>query len=311
MRGWFDRSSTTTSRTLLPIGLDFGTAHLKLVQMRGRTTADGREAAELAAAATVPTPVAAHREAAALETFFRETVGPLIERAGFVGRRVALALPAAHTFASQLRLAATASEQDVRHAVRCHAQDWLPFPAGRATIRHADAGEVYEHGQPRREVLALAIRREVVERLLAAASAANLDVVSITPEPFALLAALAADDHPVLSTAPARLLIDLGHAGSRVYAGSGRELMFARVLHASPRELAGELRRCRQYLDATFPGRPIEEVVFTGGGAGDRAFCRTLAEAIGLPARRAKPKAALAAGLSLASAESAAALTAA
>jgi Tfp pilus assembly PilM family ATPase len=297
MFGWFDRSA---SKGILPIGLDVGAAQVKAVQLRQTE----RREAELVAATAGPGAGTAHAAGvAALDGYFRETVRPLLDRGGFSGRRVVMALPSAHTHATRLRLPAFPDESTVRETIQQHAADWLPFPARRALIRHIDAGEVYDgDGGARREVLALAIRRDIVERYLDAAGAARLEVTSVVPDPLALLCALEGSDG-----APVRMVIDLGHAAARAYVAEGRRLIFARIPAAAAgggaAHLAAQLRFCRAYVDATFPARAVQEVVFTGGRAHDRGLCRTLAEAIGLPARLAKPKAALAAGLSLAAAE--------
>ncbi len=50
-------------------------------------------------------------------------------------------------------------------------------------------------------------------------------------------------------------------------------------------QLAGELTRCRQYHDATFASKPIERLVFFGGGAADQGLCREVAKRVGVAAQ--------------------------
>jgi Tfp pilus assembly PilM family ATPase len=306
MLGWMNRS---TNR-VLPIGLDFGTAQLKVIQFR-RT---GERAFEQVAAVSIKTGISNAPSARDLGRFFRDSLRPLLDQAGFLGKRAVLALPAAHMHVTRLRVRAWCDESVCREIVHHHALDWLPFPPSHGLIRRIDAGEVYDGHEPSREIILLAMHRELVERYLDAAASARLEVALVMAEPLALLCALAAED--TLGT-PARLVIDFGHHGARIYAGKGRRLLFARILHAGmPRtHLPTELRRCRQYIDHTFPAHPLEELVFTGGGARDVELCRKLAEAVGLPARLAEPQMpgthtdwTLASGLSLSAARASDAL---
>lgn len=50
-----------------------------------------------------------------------------------------------------------------------------------------------------------------------------------------------------------------------------------------------ELRLCLRYHTRLFSDTPIEQLIFTGGGAHDPAQCRAIAEATGLPARIGDP----------------------
>lgn len=300
MLGWMNRSTNQ----VLPIGIDFGTAQLKAIQFR-RTD---ERAFERVAAVSIKTGVSTTPSACDIARFFRETLRPLLDRAGFIGRRAVLALPAAQMHVSRMRVPAWCDQSARRELIQGHALDWLPFPPHQALIRQIDAGEVYDGHEPTREIIVLAIQRELVERYLDGALSARLEISLVMAEPLALLCALGA--HDTLST-PARLLIDLGRRSARVYAGEGRRLLFARTLHPgiARSRLPTEIRRCRQYVDLTFPAHPLEELVFTGGGTRDVDLCRKLAEAVELPARIARAQIpgrhtdwTLAAGLSLSAA---------
>ena len=235
MFGLFDRSA---SRSILPIGLDLGTVHLKAVQMaQPRRRRDGRGAGGGDRADARRRPPRSRGDAGRV---LRETVAPLIHRAGFHGRRVALALPAAHTFASRLRLSASAGEADMRHAVRCHAQDFLPFPASRATVRHVDAGEVYEHGQVCREVLALAMRK-LLDQLIAAASGAGSTSSPLRRSRWRCWPHC----RPKITRCSARRRPGCWSTSATpppACTRGGRELMFARVLGSGRSSYAAELR---------------------------------------------------------------------
>jgi Tfp pilus assembly PilM family ATPase len=113
----------------------------------------------------------------------------------------------------------------------------------------------------------LAVRRPVVDAYVAAAAGAGLQVVNVTAEPEALLAslALAGPDSRTM-----RLVVDLGLGSTRIYAGIGRRLMFARQLKTGGRHLeravsealgvgAGESCALRSQLPPLDRGEPVSD----------------------------------------------------
>lgn len=211
------------------IGLDFGGRVLKAVQVcRG----DG--GLEVAAAAALAVPVGVWEDMAAMTAFFRGPVRRLLASGGFRGRRVVIALPAREMHACSTRrgeLGGGAASADTGDDVTAR---WLPFPSAHAVLRHVEAGDVYADGSLRREVVTLAVRREVVDRCLRAAASANLQVVAVAAEPDALLRALSHAYGPEAQVM--RLVVDLGYEGARIYAGIRRRLMFARCVGYGSRQ---------------------------------------------------------------------------
>lgn len=236
-----------TAQASAPIGIDCGSRLIKAVQVL-----PGKGGFSVGAAASAAVPETALNEAAELARFFRGTVRPMLSSGGFGGRRVALAVPVHCMHLASFRrtrseFAAGAWEYEPSDAA---IRGWLPFPESHALIRNIDAGEVYHEDGPRREVVSLAVRRDVVARYTAAAAAAGLEVTGVASEPEALLAALA------LSGADSRLMrlvVDLGLSGTRVYAAIGRQLLFARRLRTS--------------------GAHLEHAVATSLGVGREASC--------------------------------------
>jgi Tfp pilus assembly PilM family ATPase len=204
------------------IGLDFGSRVLKAVQV-----AQGERGVEVTAAASLGVPEGA-RDRAGMREFFRGPVRRLLASGGFQGRRVALALPAREMHASASRRGEFGGGGGADAVSDDEAGRWLPFPSAHALLRHIEAGDVYEGGQLRREVVTLAVRRAVVDGIVDSASAANLLVQSVVAEPEALLHTLSHASSP--DARAMRLIVDLGYEGTRIYAGIGRRLMFARTL---------------------------------------------------------------------------------
>ena len=210
-----------------PIGIDCGCRLLKAVQLRPEGGTLG-----VVASAAAPVPDRVWDDAAALAQFFRRDVRALLASNGFRGRHVALALPAHHMHAASVRKEhqpETIPDETWEDA----SPQWLPFHASEAVVRDVDAGEVYDGGARRREVVTIAVRRPVVDAYVAAAAEARLQVVGVAAEPEALLAALATGP----DSRTMRLVVDLGFSSTRVYAGIGRRLMFARRLGTGGRHL--------------------------------------------------------------------------
>jgi type IV pilus assembly protein PilM len=209
-----------------PIGIDCGSRLFKAVQLRR----EGNGYA-LVAAASAPVPGPAWEDAGALAAFFRRDVRRLLASNAFRGRQAVLALPAHHMHATSVR----ERPDDVTAGQGPEpAPEWLPFHASEAVVRRVEAGDVYDAAGRRREVVTLAVHRPVIDGYVAAATAAGLEVVGVTAEPEALLAALALSgaDSRVM-----RLVVDLGLSCTRVYAGIGRRLLFARRLRTAGRDL--------------------------------------------------------------------------
>lgn len=273
--------------------MDLGSSQVKLAQVHRSAQSRPGEAEVMATAshAAAPPP----HDAAALTRYFREVVRPLLDRGGFRGRRVALALPAAQTHITRRRI--PFDRHDVSSELAASATEWLGFPAEQALIRHVTAGAVYEHGSRMREVVAFAVRRCTVDRYLGAANAAKIDVEAVMAEPSAILATLA--EWPA-ATRPSgiRLIIDLGRASTRVYVAEGSHLLFARTFPRLPAHrirngdvapndpiahLIRELHSCRHYYDSAFATRSIGDVLLIGGGAADTTVRRAVVEALELP----------------------------
>ena len=223
MRSLFRKMAGATEA---PIGIDCGSRLLKAVQLR-----PAGSGFEVVAASAAPVAEGVWDDPAALARYFRRDVRRVLDAGGFRGRQVALALPSHRTHVASVR---KDHANGAGEGAWEPSPEWLPFHESEALVRNIEAGDVYEGGVRRREVVTLAVRRNVVEGYVAAAAEAGLQPVGVTAEPEALLAALS------LSGADSRLMrlvVDLGMGSTRVYAGVGRRLMFARQLKTGGRHL--------------------------------------------------------------------------
>jgi Tfp pilus assembly PilM family ATPase len=308
---WFNQKSPT-------IGIDVGRSSIKLAQI-----AMDEQTPRLAASASIEVPAAQRATSAGPIEVFQQSIDDALSRNAFRGRRVVLGLPATYVHIDRLRLAATLGENEIHKAVGYESVDRLPFHPSRAMLRHHVAGQVYENDEQRHEVIVMAVRSDVTERLLSAAAKAKLDVVGIRPEPMALADAFGRDGGE-----RGRAIVDIGHGSTRLYVACGAKIQFARSIgigwqHVSPRtessddactegsgdgstaavavasatkaainveavrRLARELSLSLHYHQETFPASTVSELVFVGGASLHRRTCQQIAAAVGLPARPA------------------------
>jgi type IV pilus assembly protein PilM len=121
--------------------------------------------------------------AEALKAFFAEH--------GF-SNRVRLGIANQRIVVRTLDLPLLEDEKALAAAVKIQAPDHIPMPMDEAVIDWQSLGTVQNaNGQPRTRVVVVAVRREMVERLVAAASEAGLKVEGIDLSAFGMVRALA------------------------------------------------------------------------------------------------------------------------
>jgi type IV pilus assembly protein PilM len=225
-----------------PIGVDFGSASLKLAQLDGAGDGTGDGAALLAFAEREVPPDIANDPAARLQ-FFAKEIPQLLSRGSFRGRRAVLGLPAAVTCLERVRIPLL-DEAGFRQAIEYEAALRLPFIPAQALIRHIVAGEVYEGDERRSEVIVMATRRKLIDELLAIASRAQLEVVGFNAEPIAIATCVAARGGATpaaadksATTAAAVMIVDIGNSGSRIYIVVDGQIRFARAVNVGAAEL--------------------------------------------------------------------------
>jgi Tfp pilus assembly PilM family ATPase len=210
---WFNSKGPT-------IGIDVGRSAIKLAQV-----GDDDGAPRLVASASIEVPPAQRATSAGPLEVFQQTIDDVLASNDFRGRRVIIGLPATYVHIDRLRLSPMLSEDELRQAVTWESADKLPFHPSRGMLRHLVAGVVYEHDEQRNEVILLAVRQDVTDRLLAAAAKAKLDVVGLRPEPMALAEVFGRAD-----AERNRAVVDIGHGSTRLYVMRGAKLEFARSI---------------------------------------------------------------------------------
>ena len=205
-----------------PIGIDFGSDHLRLAQVQY----DGSDH-KLFAAASTDVPSYAQGDFDSRLDFFSEAIRELMQRGHFKGRRVVLSLPASLMYLLHLKLPKM-DEARMKNAVRTFSKGKLPIEPEGALIRHIVTGDI-DNGH-HQEVIVLAAPREAIDKYLAVCSRAKLDVAGMTVEPMALVDCFGHVHRRKIDADIVSMYIDLGAGATRVTIARGTQILFARSL---------------------------------------------------------------------------------
>lgn len=310
----------------LPIGVDPGTAVVKMAQVR---RVDGR--LELVAVATAEVPQDFRRDPSKRLAFLSGRLHRPLREAGFKGRKCVLSLPAAETFVHHVKTAKLPAHE-LGLALQCELEGKLPCPPAEAVIRHVIAGEILLQSRSGLEVIVMGAPRKTVKAYLEMARRNKLEVTGLSPEPCAILQCFGRLFRRTGDAQRATLFVDVGQTCTQVVIAHGARLVFARNLligvarldesaaratglaaeqvraarekgggpsaeadrayQAVGHALAGlgrEITLCLRYYESVFPGRCVERAVFLGGLALDRRLCQRLAQQLNLPAQIGDP----------------------
>lgn len=207
-----------------PIGVDFGTDTLKIAQV---AQVNGEWRLEAAASADVPSHV--RQDVHARMHFFAEAIRDLIAQSGFVGRSVALSLPAASMFIQHLRLPKM-DDEAMKKALPWEARGKLPIDPSHAILRHQIAGSIFQDQEEKNEVILMAAPRELVNQFLAAAAKARLEVVGMSVESQAVVDCFSHIYRRKTDAEVTNCFVDIGCASTRVFVARGTHVLFARTI---------------------------------------------------------------------------------
>ena len=314
---------------MTPIGIDMGTASVKLVQLRR-----SEDTLDLCAATCIDIPGPRQADPRERLEFISDRLRSVVGSSSFKGRKCVLSLPAAITAVQHVKTAKM-PPAELDKALRWELEGKLPFDPSDAVIRHVIAGETYSERDTGLEVVVIAAPRESIELYLEAARRSRLDVVGLNVEPCAIVQCFARlfrrkDDSERVTT-----FLDFGQACTQVVVAHGNKLVFARNimlgachmeestsaalgvtagdLHAarirvqaqpdpcpeaeqlyaamgqSIETMVTEITKCIRYYESVFPAKTIERAVFLGGQAGDRRLCQRVAQRLDLPAQIGDP----------------------
>ena len=208
----------------LPIGLDPGSSTVKAAQLI--TVGDKPQ---LLAAGSFVIPESLRKGNANRLDFMARKLPGMLKSHGFVGNECILSMPAETTFVQHVKVPKGSVAQTIANlAGELHGK--LPFPADDAILRYILAGDVLLEGEPRQEVIAVAVPRATLDAYLGMARRAKLDVACVNIEPCGIVECFARLFRRASDATRTTLFIDLGTASTQVVLCTGQRLVFARNL---------------------------------------------------------------------------------
>ncbi|MDY7011425.1 MAG: pilus assembly protein PilM [Planctomycetota bacterium] len=207
-----------------PIGIDLGSAVVKIAQMRNTD-----DQLELLAAARVNVPPDCLNDVKKRRDFLAGRLRKILKDRGFKGRQCILSIPAADTFVTHIRTA-PAPPDELEKALRWQLEGKLPFNHNDAIIRHMVVGPVQGENEGRQEVIVVAISRQSAEAYLEMAYSSRLEVAAMNVESCAIVQCFARLFRHAEDAHRATLFLDLGQTYTQVVISQGPKLVFARNL---------------------------------------------------------------------------------
>jgi type IV pilus assembly protein PilM len=266
------------------VGLDLDGDFLAAV-----TVAEGR----IQSAVSSELPQGVMRDGEVVDPDALGTVLKEIFRAGALPRDVRLGVANQQIVVRQLELPKIAEDKDLEAAVRFQAAEAIAMPLNEVVLDfHRVSDTVDAEGNARTNVVVVAARESMIERLVEAVRSAGLRPVGIDLNAFALVRALASgarDDS-------ARVYCHLG-AITNLAIAVGASCLFTRPLATRVDEsgvvdafaLAEEIRLSIDFYLAQPETRPVREIVLSGPHASVDGLTEQLAAATGLEVLGAEP----------------------
>jgi len=216
MVGWFGKQRSG------PIGVDIGSRSVKLMQFDGERTA-------VLESARWDLPPKRPSDEARRDEQIVEAIAQARQHRNFRGRHAVFGLGAEHLFVQNIRVAKAGSDE-LDKIVQFEAAGRLPFSSDEAEVRYIEAADVRQGDAVRREVILLACRQQVIQRILALADAAGLTLVAIDIAPAALLRCYCKQFRRDDDQQRRVMFVNIGAATTTVVIARGNDAMFVKYL---------------------------------------------------------------------------------
>lgn len=211
-------------KSVLPIGIDIGTDVIKIAQLARN---GGGLVLQACAEAIVPTHV--RSDPLARLEFFTSTIPKIIKSGGFSGRNCVLSVPAVNTLVRHIKVPRSDPESTKNSVLRM-AQEELSYPVSDAVVQYIPITEIYTEGEPRQEVLLIAVPRTTIEAYTTMAVRGHMEVLGISIEPLAIADCFGEMFDWAKDEQQSNLFLDIGHATAQVVVTHGPKVAFARNL---------------------------------------------------------------------------------
>lgn len=277
MRGWWHKNLT-------PIGLDIGSARLRLIQLERKAD---RWSVVAAATAALPADLPAQGEGRVKA--LAGIVRPLLADNPFKGRRVVSALPASAVTCKNLRIPCMPRDE-LAAAIEWEASDRLHLPLETVELQHIDAGQVRQGDDLRHEIILLAAPSALVHEHVNMLLASDLHPEAIDATPGALARCVAIGS-PQDEQTPAGVMLDVGYESSKIVMVRQGQVVFFKMIEIGGKHFdqvvsqqlnlsiadARELRHSRQQPMEMEQEKPGEAALF--GASKRQSVSRAIYEA--------------------------------
>jgi len=222
------RRGSHRRRTQNLVGLEIEPGQLVAVQSR----LDGHVIVERAAGRPIPPSLLRDGEVTDVAAL-SEALADLFDGSG-LDRRVRIGIANQRIVMRQIELPAITDPKELESAVHFQAQDEIPMPIESVVLDYHSLGVSETEAGPRMQVLLVAARRDMVERILLAARQAGLRPEGVDLAAFGMIRALdAADDEQVL-------YLSIGGLTNLAIA-SGSTCQFTRVITTGVEQIVAEV----------------------------------------------------------------------
>lgn len=224
----FGGTVSTLTPTTFPIGIDFGTSAMKVLQL------GPGEPPSLVSAVSVETPEPLLNDPKRRFLWQLSQLGDAVKAGNFKGRKAVCVLPASVTYTKQMQFPRTEGV-DVRELAETALATQLECDPSSFVMRHVDVGAVGSGAK--HEVIGMAVGRDFVDDLMRSLKQAKLEPVGMQSEFFAVLHAFDYLTRRAEDASLSSLYLDMGYNSTTVIIAHGRQMVFARAIEHGGRHL--------------------------------------------------------------------------
>ncbi|MBX3359281.1 MAG: pilus assembly protein PilM [Phycisphaeraceae bacterium] len=240
-----------------PIGVDFGVASLKVLQVA--PGAKDEDPLVLVAAAALETPEDLLTDHAKRIAFQTENLPKLIRSGEFRGKRAVCSIPAGQTFCKHMQFPRT-DGLTVASLVKAAVPAQIGCHPDALIYRHIEVDASSGNPQAnsgKNEVICLAASRKLIAQFMKAVRDARLEPVAMHPECLATLRGFDQITRRAEDTALTTLYLDIGMGATKVMIAHGRDLVFAKAINLAGAQLDAAVAKRQQVGAAVARARRI------------------------------------------------------
>jgi type IV pilus assembly protein PilM len=264
------------NKSRCPIGIDFGSHSIKMLQLDRRD-----EGYAVAAAASRTLPAEMPTSPTERIELISGLIAQMLEGGQFVGQQVVSCLPATTIQYKNLRVPRMPSDE-LPGAVAWEASDRLKMPSDTTHFQFFDAGEVRQGEELRREIILLAAPHALVDEHVEVLTRCQLAPLAIDAVPGALARCMMFR-LPQEPEGPAQMVLDVGYTSSKVLILKDGEVNFFKLIDIGGQKFNQTLAQnlAMPVADAADLRRRLQQVPQgDAAGSGEQLFGSTRRESL-------------------------------